>query len=99
MVTDLQTYLFDLRGYVKLEGALSTGEVAALNAALVAIPRLEPGQWYGRVLRQLPPARRRDRTPLRWLPADPPQPVPLPRRSLHVWPGQRADGPYRHRTR
>ena len=49
VVTDLQTYLFDLRGYVKLEGALSTGEVAALNAALVAIPRLEPGQWYGHV--------------------------------------------------
>ena len=33
-VTDLQTYLFDLRGYVKLEGALSAEEVAELNAAL-----------------------------------------------------------------
>ena len=49
VVTDLQTYLFDLRGYVMLEGALSAEEVAALNAALKAIPRLEPGQWYGHV--------------------------------------------------
>ena len=49
VVTDLQTYLFDLRGYVILEGALSAEEVAELNAALEAIPRLEPGQWYGHV--------------------------------------------------
>ena len=49
VVTDLQTYLFDLRGYVMLEGALSAQEMAALNAALEAIPRLEPEQWYGHV--------------------------------------------------
>ena len=48
-VTDLQTYLFDLRGYVLLEGALGTDEVADLNTGLDAIPRPEPGQWYGHV--------------------------------------------------
>ena len=48
-VTDLQTYLFDLRGYVMLEEALTTAEVNELNAGLDAVPRLEPGQWYGHV--------------------------------------------------
>ena len=49
MVPDLDTYLFDLRGYVHLRGALPPEEVAACNACLDAIPRLEPGQWYGYV--------------------------------------------------
>ena len=49
MVPDLDTYLFDLRGYIHLRGALSPAEVAACNAGLDAIPRLEPGQWYGHV--------------------------------------------------
>ncbi|MCC7263238.1 MAG: phytanoyl-CoA dioxygenase family protein [Candidatus Latescibacteria bacterium] len=47
--TDLETYLFDLQGFVVLRGALSAGEVAELNACLDAIPRLEPGEWYGYV--------------------------------------------------
>ncbi|SVC26259.1 uncharacterized protein METZ01_LOCUS279113, partial [marine metagenome] len=49
VINDLETYLFDLRGYVHLEAALSGQEVAGLNAGLNAIPRLEPGQWHGYV--------------------------------------------------
>ena len=49
MATDLETYLFDLRGYLHLENALTAGEVAELNACLDEIPPLEPGEWYGYV--------------------------------------------------
>ena len=49
MVTDLENYLFDLRGYLHLEGALNSGEVDELNSSLDAIPPLEPGDWYGHV--------------------------------------------------
>jgi hypothetical protein len=45
--TDLETYLFDLQGFIVLPQALGAGEVAELNACLDAIPRLEPGEWYG----------------------------------------------------
>ena len=47
MVTDLDTYLFDLLGYLFLPGALTPDEVADLNACLDDIPSLEPGEWYG----------------------------------------------------
>ena len=47
--TPLDSYLFDLRGYLILERALGAGEVRACNAILDAIPQLEPGQWYGAV--------------------------------------------------
>lgn len=50
--SELDDYLFDLRGYLLLEGALSTDEVAAINACADAIPPLEPGQWHGSVHRQ-----------------------------------------------
>lgn len=49
MVSDLEIYLFDLRGYIVLPGALTSGEVADLNACLDAIPPLTPGEWYGYV--------------------------------------------------
>ena len=49
MVTDLENYLFDLRGYLHLEGALTGDEVKDLNYCLDAIPPLEPGDWYGHV--------------------------------------------------
>ena len=49
MPTDLEIYLFDLRGYVILPAALSSAEVADLNSCLDAIPELEPGEWYGYV--------------------------------------------------
>ena len=49
MDTDLETYLFDLRGYLHLENALSNKEVGELNACLDEIPPLAPGEWYGHV--------------------------------------------------
>jgi hypothetical protein len=49
MPSDLETYLFDLRGYVHLQGALNAAEVQDLNDCLDEIPPLEPGQWYGHV--------------------------------------------------
>ena len=47
MVSDLDIYLFDLRGYVVLTEALTAEEVADLNACLDAIPSLKHGEWYG----------------------------------------------------
>ena len=47
MVSDLDIYLFDLRGYLLLEGALTDCEVQALNGCLDEIPALAPGDWYG----------------------------------------------------
>jgi hypothetical protein len=49
MLTDLDIYLFDLRGYLHLENALTPAEVAELNAGIDAIPPLTPGEWYGYV--------------------------------------------------
>ena len=49
MVDDLDTYLFDLRGYIHVKEALTRAEVADLNACLDAIPPMKPGQWYGYV--------------------------------------------------
>ncbi len=49
MVDDLDVYLFDLRGYLHLKGALTPEEVADLNACLDAIPPLKPGEWYGHI--------------------------------------------------
>ena len=43
MVSDLDVYLFDLRGYLHLEGALTADEVQALNDCLDEIPALKPG--------------------------------------------------------
>ncbi len=52
MPSPLDAYLFDLQGFLKLPGALSKAEVGELNAALDAIPSLEPGQWHGYIHRQ-----------------------------------------------
>lgn len=49
MLTDLDIYLFDLRGYLLLENALSPQEVADLNAGIDAILPLQPGEWAGYV--------------------------------------------------
>ena len=49
MVTDLDIYRFDLRGYLEIPQALTSAEVAELNACLDAIPTLQPGEWYGYV--------------------------------------------------
>lgn len=49
LVSDLDIYLFDLRGYIVVEGALTLDEVDELNASLDEIPKLNPGEWYGYV--------------------------------------------------
>ena len=51
-MSEVEDYLFDLQGYLILEGALSADEVASINEAVDAIPPLEPGEWYGHVHRQ-----------------------------------------------
>ncbi len=52
MITEMDAYLFDLRGYLLLRGALSPEEVKALNEGLDAIPRIAPGDWHGYVHRE-----------------------------------------------
>ncbi|MCB0012364.1 MAG: phytanoyl-CoA dioxygenase family protein [Anaerolineales bacterium] len=52
MVSALDEYFFDLRGYLLLEGAITTEHVASLNACLDALPPMEPGEWYGYVHRE-----------------------------------------------
>ena len=49
MLTDLDNYLFDLRGYLVLEGALSPEEVTALNAGIDALLPINGGEWAGYV--------------------------------------------------
>ncbi len=49
MLTDLDIYLFDLRGYLLIENALSAEEVAALNTGIDAILPLKRGEWHGYV--------------------------------------------------
>ena len=45
--SEMEIYLFDLRGYLHLEGALSQNEIAELNATLDALPPIKKGEWYG----------------------------------------------------
>jgi hypothetical protein len=47
MVTDLDIYLFDLRGYLVIENALTPDHVAEMNAILDGLRGLEPGAWAG----------------------------------------------------
>lgn len=49
MLTDMDIYLFDLRGYLLLENALTNDEVQALNAGIDAILPLKHGEWLGYV--------------------------------------------------
>ncbi|TWD82573.1 ectoine hydroxylase-related dioxygenase (phytanoyl-CoA dioxygenase family) [Kribbella amoyensis] len=49
--TELDDYLFDLRGYLVLEQALEPDLVDDLNTALDALPRLQPQAWFGNVQR------------------------------------------------
>lgn len=52
MVSDLDRYLFDLRGYLVLKNAVTKEHVARMNAALDSLPRMKPGEWYGYVHRE-----------------------------------------------
>ncbi|HIC19348.1 TPA: hypothetical protein EYO77_14660, partial [Candidatus Poribacteria bacterium] len=47
MIIDMDIYMFDLQGYLHLEGALTQQEVAELNACADEIPPLNPNQWHG----------------------------------------------------
>lgn len=47
MLTDMDIYLFDLRGYLILENALTQEEVAALNKGIDDILPLKHGEWLG----------------------------------------------------
>jgi len=49
--TDIDDYLFDLRGYVILEQALEPELVDALNAGFDAFPDIPPQGWWGNVQR------------------------------------------------
>ena len=46
-LTDLDVYLFDLRGYLILKNALSLEEVSDCNATLDDLQHLKPGEWRG----------------------------------------------------
>lgn len=46
-LSPLETYLFDLRGYIIIKGALSKDELHDMNATLDSIPVQEAGQWHG----------------------------------------------------
>src|SRR5687767_1668109 len=51
--TDLDEYLFDLKGFLLLPGVLSAQEVAEGNALIDTIPRdLPRGGWHGWVQRE-----------------------------------------------
>src|SRR5258706_4503686 len=49
MVTDMDIYLFDLRGYLLIEKALSKEEVTSLNKGIDATLPLKRGEWAGYV--------------------------------------------------
>lgn len=49
MVTPMQRYLFDLRGYLVLEGALSADEVAECNSVLDGMLDTKENEWRGHV--------------------------------------------------
>lgn len=55
----LEEYLFDLRGFLLLKGALNREEVAACNAVVDSIPEpLERSEWWGYVQREDHPEHR-----------------------------------------
>ena len=45
--TEMETYLFDLRGYIILKNALSPQEVSDLNAGIDALLPAEHNEWLG----------------------------------------------------
>jgi hypothetical protein len=47
--SEMETYLFDLRGYLILENALTQQEVAELNAGIDALLPIEHDEWDGYV--------------------------------------------------
>jgi hypothetical protein len=49
MPTSMENYLFDLRGYLVLEGAVGPEQLQGINAAIDAVPPLDNGEWWGNV--------------------------------------------------
>lgn len=49
MSTPMDDYLFDLRGYLVLEGAVPPDQVKRINDSIDAIPPLQNNEWWGRV--------------------------------------------------
>jgi hypothetical protein len=49
MPTPRENYLFDLRGYLVLEGAVPPEQVQKINDAIDAIPPLGNNEWWGHV--------------------------------------------------
>lgn len=49
MVSERERYFFDLNGFLLLKGALSSGEVAELHAAIDGLLPIAPGEWKGYV--------------------------------------------------
>ena len=47
--TEMETYLFDLQGFIILKNALSQEEVAELNASIDTMLPIENGEWHGHV--------------------------------------------------
>jgi hypothetical protein len=45
----MEDYLFDLHGFIRLDGALDEQEVAALNDCIDGVMPLAPGEWHGHV--------------------------------------------------
>ncbi len=50
--TPLDDYLFDLRGYIVLEGAAEPALLDDLNRAFDAFPPLQRGEWWGNAQRR-----------------------------------------------
>lgn len=50
--TDMDDFLFDLRGFLVLENAVEPELLTELNAAFDNFPPLEVGQWWGRAQRR-----------------------------------------------
>lgn len=49
MLSEMDIYLFDLRGFLLIENALDREHVAAVNAGIDKILPLQPGEWDGYV--------------------------------------------------
>jgi hypothetical protein len=45
--SDLEIYLFDLNGYLRLERALPEADILGLNTSIDHFPVLKPGDWHG----------------------------------------------------
>ena len=51
MPTEMEDYLFDLRGYIVLQGALDGDHVRELNAIIDELLPIAPGAWKGHMHR------------------------------------------------